>query len=237
MKSLFSKLLILTFSLLVLVSCTDDEETATTFTSWGIVYDVEGMDYDYKVILDDQTVLIPETSEVDIDLVEMDRVKVYFQFKDESTMGDDSINVNVEYVLVYSIKDVVKQSSPVGIDSLGTDAIAVYDGNVWQSNNLLNIPFAIDVSYDYAKVHSVNLVYFPDSLSTELGGVYMELRHNANNDEEDMVVDGFYSFDMESIEPFQNVVDSIPYTIVINPGAFNGAAERFEGYYKPSDID
>ena len=223
--------LLLLLSALLLASCSDDDEQEYTYSAWGIVYEVDGMPYDYKILLDDQTILIPETEEIEYDFSEMDRVKVYFQLKPGFSVGDDSLNVNVEYVFVYSIKDIVTQDSAVGIDTLGTDPIAVYNGYVWQSNNLLNIPYSIDVSNTYAKTHSVNLVYFPDSVATENDGVYLELRHNANNDVEDMVADGFFSFDMESIPPFQNAIDSIPYTIIINPGAFSSAVSRFEGYY------
>lgn len=221
-------------SLLTLVSCIKEDEEDPIYSSWGIVYEVEGMDYDYKVLLDDSTFLIPETADVDYDVEEMDRVKVYFQFKSEYVSGDEVFNANVVHMLVYSIKDIATQSGVV--DTLGFDPIAVYDGSVWQSNNLLNVPFAIDVSYTYAKVHDVNLVYFPDSIGTDPDGVYLELRHNANNDAEDMVVDAFYSFDMESIAPFQNVVDSVPYTIIINSGAFSGAVERFEGHFYNPDL-
>jgi len=233
MKLFFSKAFILLFSVFALVSCmgSDDEDEDVTYSSWGVAYEIEEMDYDYKVLLDNGTVLIPESETSDFDVETMDRVKVYFQLKPGFDVGLDSINVNVDYMFIFDIKDIVRQDTIEGSELLGTDPIAVYDATVWQSNNLLNIPYAVDVSTGYDKIHSVDLVYFPDSVATEDGGVYMELRHNANNDAEDMVIDGFYSFDMESIAPFQNVSDSVPYTIIINPGAFSTAVSRLEGYY------
>lgn len=211
----------------LLSSCMRDEEN-NTVSFWGIVEVVEGESYDYKVLLDDGVVLIPETSDASYTGRNGDRVKVYFELKPGFIEGDKIIHVNVNYILVYDIKSV--KTFTEGSD-FGNDPIGVIEKQVWQSNNLLNINFAIDVGYDYVKAHNVNLVYYPDSSATVKGGVFLQLHHNANNDADEMVVDDFLSFDMESIKPFLNAQDSVPYTIVINKGAFTGAVSRLEGYY------
>lgn len=219
---------------LTFVSCVDEEESNSLWY-WGIVQEADGGIYDYKVLLDDQTILIPETSDVSYTGANDDRVKVYFEMKPGFSEGDDSIHVNVSYILVYDIKDILIDD---GDGNFGSDPIGVIADQVYQSNNLLNVPHSLEVDYDQLvrPTHSVNLVYFPDSNATDPNGVYLELRHDANGDAPDMVLDGFFhSFNMESIIPFQNIKDSVPYTIVINSEGFKDAASVIEGcYYKPT---
>lgn len=235
MKSLFIKITGLVLIMFALSSCfdMDNEEYRSQYSSWGVVTDVESSSYEFKALLDGGMTLIAETVDVSYDADTMDRVRIFFYLNDESELGDDSIYVEVFALVVSSIKDVVTYScsDSLSVDTFGIDPICVNDETVWQSNNLLNIPFAIDMSYNYDVEHSINLVYFPDSVYDDNGTVYLELRHDANDDSEEMVVDGFYSFDMESISPFENISDSVPYVIVINNDGFSSGLSELEGYF------
>lgn len=214
-----------------MVSCLDDDnDSETVYSSWGVTQVVGDGEFDYKIVLDDKTILIPVSTDGDYEAEEMDRVKVYFELMPGFEVGEDSLEVNITNLYVYSIKDIVtKVSSDTTV--YGSDPIAVYNGTVWQSNNLLNVPYVFDYNYYYPKIHTVNLVYYPDSLTAVDGGVYLELRHNANGDGASNVYSGFCSFNMTTVPAFANVVDSVPYTIHINSGSFSNAADIFTGYY------
>nr|MDA3853591.1 hypothetical protein [Bacteroidales bacterium] len=65
--------------------------------------------------------------------------------------------------------------------------------------------------------------------------VYLEMRHKAGNAAATDVMKKFDFFDLTSIAPFADAVDSVPYTLVVNSGTFGDAIKKLEGYYyKPS---
>lgn len=211
-------------------SCLSDDEQREIYKYWGVVSEVQGESYDYKIILDDDVILIPETSEVSYSGNENDRVFVYFEIQPDFVLGADSLHVNVVNIYSYDIKDVITISGSIP-DSLGTDPLAIYSNNVWQSNDLLNMIYYYDTDAGVDRTHIINLVYFPDSAATDSMGVYLEMRHKSGNAAATDVLKKFDFFDLTSIVPFADAVDSVPYTLVVNPGTFGDAVNKLEGYY------
>ena len=218
---------------MVVVGCAEDVEYTQTYGAWGVTT-VEGSGVlDYYILTDDSTKLVPIDTEDLYAAEDNDRVYVSFSTKDDQ-LGQDEMEITVVGVSVLETKDLLTVSGEPA-DSLGSASVQVSDGAVWQSNNLLNMFYTIDVSGN--KVHSLNLVYFPDSFATVDGGVYLELRHNDNDDFASYQYTGYIGFDMASIAPFQNIGinDSVPYTLVINSTGWTDAVAQFEGYFYSPD--
>ncbi len=220
--------------LLGFVSCLGDEDNVQKYSAWGIGQEVTGMSYDFKVLLDGGATFIPtNTASNDFDISTGDRLRIFFDV--DAGIDIDALDVvsgSLQYIVKYTRKEVLEISDTVP-DSLGNDPLGIYASNsIWQTESLLTIPFTIDVGNYSTTLHSIDLVYFPDSMATLSNGIYLELRHNAEGDGDDQVVSQYACFDMETIEPFQNVTDSVPYTIVINNNGFASSESRIEGWYK-----
>lgn len=231
-----NKIIALLLFCLALFSCKEDTEYKTVYSAWGVVQLSETESLGYTVMLDDSILLIPNESSVDYVPSASDRMNISFTIADGYEIGDNPIGVDVEYVSYSTIKDLVVATDSLALDTLGNDPIGILDGSVRQSGYLMDVFFYLD--YSGLKKHTVNLVYFPDSTATTDGGVYLEFRHNANNDNSSQTLQFLNCYDLTTIEPFQNVEDSVPYTIVVNGGYFSGAIARFEGFfYNPKYLD
>ncbi len=214
-----------------LFAACNNDDTPATYRSWGLTETTGDGNLDYVINLDIGKILKPTATDANYEAKDNDRIIVDYQLTDGSQKEDSVLNVKIVNIQRFAIKNPITQTGVEGLDTLGTDPIAAYADGIWQFRHLLNVPFRCDVSYSSSKKHSFNLVYFPDSIATEADGVYLELRHNANDDAQDYSIDGFLCFDMESVEPFANVEDSVPYTIVVNGSSFNPSVSKIEGWY------
>lgn len=233
MKTFIKSVVALIVLGMAVVGCAEDVEYTQTYGAWGVTT-VEGNGVlDYYFLTDDSTKLIPIDAEDLYEAEDDDRVYVTFSTEDDQ-LGQDEMEISVISVSVLQTKDLLTVYGEPS-DTLGSASVQVSDGAVWQSNNLLNMIYTIDVSGN--KVHSLNLVYFPDSSIVVDGRVYLELRHNDNDDIASYQYNGYIGFDMESIAPFQNIGinDSVPYTLIINSTGWSDAVSRFEGYFYSPD--
>ena len=236
-------ILLLMFGVVTLSSCLNNKEEVATYKYWGVVKVDKSLDLGYKLLLDNDQVVVPVSSDYKYEAKNRDRKLFFFEMADGSTVKDSIIYAKMKFADKFLISDLVTQASTAGMDTLGTDGVAVFNGSVWHAKNLLNVPFIYEKAASFPKKHSFNLVYFPDSLyqpdpknNPELVGVYMELRHNANKDKDDVKCEGYKCFDLNSISRFANVQDSIPYIIKINSGGFDGAVSAFTGWYHKPDV-
>ncbi len=232
------KILVLVVSVVTLSSCLNKgDDTPPLYQYWGVVKIDKSLDLGYKLLLDNKQEVIPVVSDYKYAEKERDRMCVYFNLEEGSTKDDSTMYATMRFADLYSIQNVIRQADTIGLDTLGVDPLGVINGSIWVTNNLMNVAAFFDGAKSQGKKHTFNLVYFPDSVATEEGGVYMELRHNANEDRNEATYNVYKCFDLNSIDVFKNEADSIPYTIKVNAGKFDGAANTFEGmYYKPDVI-
>lgn len=222
----------LLFSLIALAvlftSCMDDDEGVKSYVAWGVSYENADAILGYEVLLGDSTVVRPVSSDFAYEPDGRELMYLKFQLEDGVDISDEELDVHVETWTSYPVNEAIICDSS-SLDTLGVDPIGV--NTFFQIGETLNFPFSIFVSYSIT--HDIDLVYYPDSVGVN-GEVYLELRHNANDDSNDVIATGCYSCDMMTVESFQSVEDSIPFVVVINPGKFSNATDSISGYYYAS---
>ncbi len=221
MKNFFLLLLVA----LVMVSCFDDDDSNITLTRYGVVSlsdDVLG----YNIVIDGGWIAVPSSSDVDYTPKDSDRIKIYFEIM--GGVSDNPLDVKVLDYFIMPTYDLITYDT-LAVDTLGCDPVAVSSIGVSQNCNYLSIFYSYNMGYNY-KVHSFNLVYYPDSVGDN-GEVFLKFQHNAHADLEEVGTSDYKSFDMSSIPPFANVEDSVPYIININAGYYASGVTTLKGYF------
>jgi hypothetical protein len=78
-------------------------------------------------------------------------------------------------------------------DSIGNDPLIIRD--VWIAKNYLNLNFSY---YGNNQVHLINLTRAPGTITNDT--IAVELRHNNKDDSPAYTVNGFVTFDIESLQ-------------------------------------
>jgi hypothetical protein len=205
---------------LLLNSCSDDDPTL--YQAYGIAFHVVGQAHNFCVITDRGDELIPSENRDDIDTVV--RVFATFSFVNEEDNGNSIVDVKLEYLDELLYKEITDDSV-----SLGDAPIYVKEGNVWQSefHDVLNIPFEYDGG---AVTHLVNLYYNSELSNNDT--VTLEFKHNDNADSYSKRLSGLVCFDLESINDYVTVTDSITYKVTFNKGMTDIYMDEFFGVYK-----
>lgn len=218
-KILLGLLAIGTFS-----SCLKDE-SKITYQAFGIAHPVVGENYNYKIVTDDGEILIPAGTSYNI----KDSCRVYstFTFVNEDDYKLDSAEVDFIYIEDILYKPITNRDT-----SLGNSPIYVRKNKIWQSkyHRILNIPF----EFDGGKEKHLISLYYNETKSNQ-DTVLLEFRHNANADPYNQRISGLVSFDLNCIEDFATVNDSIFYTVTINRGTSNLFINEWTGVYKKQE--
>lgn len=221
---------ILVSALFVLASCSDDDgySLGNFWIGFGIVEDVDN----YKIVLDDGEVLYavafngydPNYPGYDDKIETGDRIFVNFTILGEKTNeAGEVIAYNVKInrakkVLTKGILDITEENQ----DSIGNDPIIVKD--CWMANDLLNFELKY---YGRYQIHYINLVKEPGDLTAEDQPFELELRHNANEDSEDIPYTAYVSFKLDSLQVAG--VDSVRFRVTSTD--YDGELFEFEGVY------
>jgi len=189
------------FNLLVLISLIfascSQEDSPEFYSVLGTVEKVE--DSTFVVSDEDERLLVINSSALN-SVNDNDRIIVYF------TISDMAKPIGVDYVIdIYNFSTVLFK--PVLVleyeisDSIGNDPMTVR--NIWIAKDFLNLNFDYYGGSSGIK-HFINLIRFPGDIPTDT--VELELRHNANDDSESLLLNGFVSFDLQSL---RNAGDSV----------------------------
>ena len=216
--------------LFVLASCSNDDgySLGNFWIGFGIVEDVD----DYKIVLDDGEVLYavafneydPNYPGNDDKIETGDRVFLNFTILgDKIDEAGEVVAYNVKInrakkVLTKGILDITEENQ----DSIGNDPIIVKD--CWMANDLLNFELKY---YGRYQIHYINLVKEPGDLTVEDQPFELELRHNANEDSEDIPYTAFVSFKLDSLQVAG--VDSVHFRVTNTD--YDGELFEFEGVY------
>lgn len=206
---------------LMFVGCNnDDEEQEQLWYSYGTYFELDSVDNGFIIELDNGNQLIPvEVDYIDGDVVDSNRVIVLYSIESEQ---DNTVNARVKQVSSVLTKGVI-QLTEENQDSIGNDAVIVYDDNIWFSKNHLNVIFSY---YGSIETHFINLVKPIDSLNNSAIQV-LEFRHNANNDYPLTIYTGGVSFDMWSL--YEEGMDSINF--IFKSTNYNNVELSWEGTY------
>lgn len=227
--------LIIVSFLLVFTGCNDDEGYSldNVWIGLGIVESTDS----YRIVLDNGKVLIPvaygsyypgyghDYSGNHQEIKAGDRVLVNF------TILDDEANEEGEivkyYVRLNSAKKVLMKGildiTPENQDSIGNDPIVVQE--YWISNNLLNLELKY---WGKNEIHFINLIKQPGELTATGQPFELEIRHNANDDDESIPYIALVSFKLDSLQVAG--IDSIRFKVKSTD--YEGDLHEFDGVYK-----
>ena len=216
---------------LSIISCEKDDDYYSLGQYWldfGIVLD-EGNDHmDYTILLDDGDILYPVNSNAFLsDLEDSTRVLVNYTVVSHKYSSDEYDEYYVKVndwndILMKGILDITAENE----DSIGNDPVNVQ--NVWVTNNLLNFKLKY---WGHAQTHFINLVKQPGELTESGQPFQLELRHNSNNDPEQILYTAFVSFDLSALK--LSTVDSV--TFEVNGIQYSDRDFTFDGVYNYSD--
>ena len=221
--------------LFVFASCNNDDDSYSLGDIWlglGIVDSTQSP----RITMDDGTLLVPvdynyypwhyhdnsgEAKEIEAG----DRVLVNFTVLDDEKNSEGQIVTY--YVKINSLKKVLMKGildvTPENEDSIGNDPIIVQKH--WVTNNLLNLELKY---WGRNEIHFINMVKQPGVLTADKQPFELELRHNANDDEEAIPYVALVSFQLDSLQVAG--VDSVSFKVKSTD--YDGKVNEFNGVYK-----
>jgi len=218
--------------LFVLAGCSDDDgySLSDAWIGFGI-FQADEAD-NYKIIMDNKDVLIPIASNYPSGWGERldngERVLVNY-----TILGDvEESSLPSYYVKVNSIKDIlmkgIMEITPENEDSIGNDPIVVED--YWMTDSLLSFKLRY---WGYNSIHFLNLVTKPSlSMAPGIQPYELELRHNANDDDDAIYYTAYVSFSLNSLRI--DGVDSVSF--VVTATDYDGVEFSEEGVFNYSDL-
>ncbi len=221
------KLFLLVLAVVSLTSCIDDNDCYSPDRIWmsfGIVE--KGAGDSFTVKLDDGSVLYPAVLNIPgSKLDDGGRILVNYTILSDKMITDA---LKEYYVKINSIRRILKKGildiTPAIEDSIGNDPLVVED--IWVSKNqLLNMEIRYLGSY---KIHFINLVKEPGSLTADDQPIQLELRHNDNGDDRFYPMAAVVSFEMAAIK-IQGL-DSVRFEV--KSVDYNNKPHIFKGVYR-----
>ena len=221
--------------LIFFTGCNDDDgySLGNVWIGFGILEDADS----YKIVMDDGEILYAvafgnydqwydhDYSGKDHKIEVGDRLMVNFTILDDKK--NDSGEIIAYYVKVNSAKKVLTKGildiTEENKDSIGNDPIIVKD--CWMASDLLNFQLKY---YGRNQTHFINLVKQPGVLTSENQPFELELRHNKNDDAEDIPYTAFVSFKLDSLKV--EGLDSVRFKVTGKD--YDGKLFEYEGVYK-----
>lgn len=217
--------------LVAFTSCLDDDDGYSLGDYWigfGIYKgDGEGA---VRLVMDNGYVLIPSVASGWYhDISDGDRVLVNYTILDEDETSSSEerffVKINdISDVLMKGIMDITEENE----DSIGNDPIIVEDA--WISDSLLNFRLKY---WGYNKTHFLNLVKQPGELTADDQPFQLELRHNANDDQESIPYTAYVSFSLNSLRI--NGLDSVRFEV--SASDYDGVAYQDSGVFNYSGLE
>lgn len=191
--------LVLAVTLISFSGCNDDD--GYSLSDIWIGFGVMKTDGDsYSIVMDNDDVLSPVASNYvpgwQNNFENGDRVWINYTILDEELNTDGTVKqyyvkVNeIDDILMKGILDITEENA----DSIGNDPIIVQE--YWMTDSLLNLKLKY---WGYNKVHYLNLVKQPGDLTENSQPIALELRHNANDDDESVPYTAFVSFSLNDL--------------------------------------
>lgn len=221
--------------LFVLPACNDDDGYSLNdvWVGFGIVQNTTS----YEIIMDNGDKIIPVSfgngyySSSQHGQGERKKIEAGDRVLVNYTVLDDKLGSNNEieayYVKINGIDEILMKGivdiTPAIADSIGNDQLTVQEH--WVTNNLLNVKLKY---WGRNKIHYINLVKKPGKLTAANQPFELELRHNANDDEESIPFSGFVSFKLDTLKVAG--IDSVQFKV--KSIDYDGKTNEFTGVYK-----
>jgi len=224
--------LVIAFAFLF-TACIDDDgySLGKYWVGFGIYQNSDGSSE--QIVLDDKDILVPIAATYPgwaNDFENGDRVLVNYTILDEDLDTDGNVNfyyikVNeVDNVLMKGIMDITEENA----DSIGNDPIIVNE--YWMSDSLLNVKLKY---WGHNEIHYLNLVKQPGDITADDQPIQLELRHNANEDDESIPYTAFVSFSLNSLRI--EGLDSVRFEITSTD--YDGRHITEDGVFNYSELE
>lgn len=218
---------------LIFTACNDDDgySLGKYWVSFGIYQGGDGNTE--QIVLDNEDILVPVAATYPNwadDFEHGDRVLINYTILDEDLNADGSVNfyyikVNeVDNILMKGIMDITEENA----DSIGNDPIIVDE--YWMSDSLLNVKLKY---WGYNEIHYLNLVKQPGDITADDQPIQLELRHNANDDDESIPYTAFVSFSLNSLRI--EGLDSVRFEITSTD--YDGRRITEDGVFNYSELE
>lgn len=220
-------MMMMAVSSLMLTACLDDEEGYSLGKVWISLGEVESQGSGSALVrLDDGALLFPVAGEGPLSLPE-EGTRILVNY---TIVGDKLINETTKeyYIRLNSWREVLKKGiidlTPAMEDSIGNDPVIVED--IWVSRNqLLNMELKY---FGRNKVHFINLVKAPGTLTAEDQPFELEFRHNDNGDDPVYSMNALVSFDLSALQVAG--ADSVRFRV--KSVDYNDIEHIFNGVYR-----
>jgi len=179
------------FLMILATSCSDNNKD--TEAQYNIGFGViKGTSASYTIVLDNKTILYPQTNSSISGISDGLRVAVEYSIISQVT-ENGQVNYNVTLYNLYSVltENPIQLTHAIN-DTLGADPINI--ASIWSGGKYLNVDYEVWASGTVA--HSVNLAI--DSIQTSTDTVRFILKHNAFKDTKSYSYTKIVSFDMSN---------------------------------------
>lgn len=176
-------------------SCLDDDQESTPmrYLEMGIVK--MGDADEIRVLTDSELLLELDSYPTGFDYEEDQRVMLQYSVsKLNQESADYDYLVDVYSVQEVRLKDVIELNQE-NRDTIGDDQI--YINEVWVSGDFLNVDFYF---YGDGEVHYINVVKDPEEQTDDPSKVYLQIRHDARDDDMVERYRGIMSFKLEPLQ-------------------------------------
>lgn len=211
----------------LLPACNNLDDGYSLNDSWigfGLVKK-DAVSYKTTVELDNGALLIPVTDYSKLnELKANDRVLTNFTIlgENKNSSVQEQYNVQINSIRKILFKGIFNLS-PEKEDSIGNDPIYIKDR--WLTKNMLNFELAYKGG---EKIHYINLVRTPESMLNNTEPIVLELRHNTNDDPEQLLLTAIVTFDLSSLKIAGK--SSTKFKVIAK--GFDEKISEFEGEYK-----
>jgi hypothetical protein len=188
--------LFLALSAYILTNCSKNEDIVY-YNSLGIL----SINFDSTIIYTDdyQRLLVNNPSSVLATIHNGNRIFVTYTQTDQALpTGIDGV-IDIYYIEKIPVSLII-ELTPENADSIGNDPLTVASWS--QARDFLNLNVKV---YGGEKVHYISLIRSPGAIPVDT--VDLEIRHNNHSDPGQTPLDGFFSFDLSSLQ--NDVADSV----------------------------
>jgi hypothetical protein len=203
----------------------DDEEPVTYWLSFATYHTDSTTTNGYYLWLDSGGKIIPQNKgTLEQGLANGDRVIANYSIVTDSGQNQNRvITANMVSVTEILTKDIFELTTQT-YDSIGNDFIHITQGNIWATQNHLNIIFEYSGG---TRQHFINLCKPIGPQTDSLGRQILLFKHNANSDWGGTWIQGAAAFNMNSIKPAG--ADSLNFVMLWTD--YDYLTKQFEGTF------
>lgn len=214
---------------LFFVGC-DNDDDADNNTSPNTEIDLVTMDNmqkntKYSLLLDSKERMAIEESDVKPLPSDGQRMIAQYEFLPNTLENNETYPVHLLAIREILTKNMEEFDPETAEDTYGNDSLKVED--IWIGGEYMNVKFSY---MGESKTHFIHLIQ-DISQEYEDGNIHLELRHNADEDQQNVSLKGMACFNIKDLLPEEETV-----TFIIHAKESAESIELYEIEYDPASI-